>query len=238
MIEELRARFRTRFIETARGRVRRSLELLGSKEGAPELVTELHSLAGEAALLGLQELSDAARTGELSAKQWSEGQATGQLRCARAVRSVSQLVEAFAAEDPAPAGATVEEPAAAKRAHQVLVVDDSVLSGEQVADALSDAGVETRLATDRSTALAAIERQTPDLVVSDVNMPGVNLGELCAAMRARAGAPILVILLSGMPDDELAALARTVGADGYISKQLGTARIVERLTTTLLESKR
>ena len=74
MLEELRVRFRTRFIETARARVRRSLILLGNPGDAAELVAELHALAGEAAMLGLDEISETARSGEEAARRWDEGE--------------------------------------------------------------------------------------------------------------------------------------------------------------------
>src|SRR5690606_8942855 len=109
--------------------------------------------------------------------------------------------------------------------HRVLVVDDSPLSGEQIAGALEDAGVETRVATDREGAVAEMQSFAPAMVVSDVNMPGVDLGELCSAMREAAASPIIIILLSGMSDEELALRAQQVGADGYVSKQHGTQRI-------------
>ncbi|MEM9491814.1 MAG: response regulator [Myxococcota bacterium] len=107
MIEELRARFGPRFVATARERVRCSLELLSSTDGSAQLVNELHSLAGEAAMLGLNELSDAAREGEQEAKNWDKGSTTSKLYCARHIRVLSRLIEQFAAtvaqdEEPQP----------------------------------------------------------------------------------------------------------------------------------------
>ena len=64
MLEELRARFRNRFIDTARDRIRRCLTMLSESGRAMELASELHSLAGEAAMLGLDSISATARSGE------------------------------------------------------------------------------------------------------------------------------------------------------------------------------
>lgn len=236
MIDELRARFRTRFIDTARGRVRRALALIGEADGARELMTELHSLAGEAALLGLAEISEEARSGELAAKQWAEGDAAAKLRCVRAVRAVSRAVEDFAAADPdQPDDAPADRAGDSRR---VLVVDDSSLSGEQVADALARAGITTELAADADAALESVRRFAPRAVLSDVHMPGIELDRLCSDLRREAAGPLLIILLSGMADDRLAERAREVGADGYITKQRGTDFVVERLQLILEESNR
>jgi CheY-like chemotaxis protein/HPt (histidine-containing phosphotransfer) domain-containing protein len=242
MIETLRERFRTRFIDTARARVRRCLELLGQAEGAGSLEQEFHALAGEAAILGLTEISDAARGGERAAREWGAGDIAGKALCARAVRTLSRAVETFAAEPAQPdihAGASAATaPAGAVTEYRVLVIDDSVLSGEHITDALNDAGIKAELASDQPGALARLQALEPHLVLSDVHMPGIDLAELCRELRAAASGSILLILLSGMGENALAVRAGEVGADGYLSKQRGVAHVVERLKLILQESHR
>lgn len=238
MIEELRARFRTRFIETARGRVRLCLELLGKKHEARILETELHSLAGEAAMLGLEEICQAAREGELAARDWAQGNNAAQLRCARLVRTVSQRVEAFAAEEPA-----VDEEAGSDAVDEedntktrVLVIDDSAISGERLIDAVSDAGMRGRLVASSADALAAITSFAPEIVLSDVNMPGVDLASLCASLRQASAKPVFIILISGMSEDALAQRAKDVHADSYVTKEHGIEHVVEWLRQIRRES--
>jgi PleD family two-component response regulator len=262
MIDKLRERFRTRFIDTARARVRRCLELLGQAEGAGSLENEFHALAGEAAILGLTEISDAARSGERAAREWGTGDIASKALSARAVRTLSRAVEAFAAEpaepdseaagealtvpaaahrtatQPSAAGAPLTVPAETVTEYRVLVIDDSVLSGEHITDALTDAGIKAELASDQSGALARLQALEPHLVLSDVHMPGIDLAELCRELRALASTSILLILLSGMGEDALAVRAGEVGADGYLSKQRGVDHVVERLQLILRESYR
>lgn len=235
MQEELRARFRDRFIKTARERVKKSVGLLGSDDEAKTLMIELHSLAGEAALLGLKDISDSARKGELAARDWLEGDAAAKLRCVRLVRQVSRHVEAFAAlpAEPIPGE---EEPAEDNR--RVLVIDDSTLAGEHIADSLEDSGLETKLATDPNTAIAVVKEFDPGIVISDVNMPGVDLAELTKRLRAASRKPIKVVLLSGMTDSELAVCAADVRADGYISKQHGVDFVIKHVNKILERNKR
>ena len=236
MQDELRARFRTRFIDTARGRVKKSVGLLSSADGAKTLMTELHSLAGEAALLGLKDISGAARKGELAAREWLEGNVAAKLRCVRLVRQVSRHVEAFAAEPPEPIPG--DEPSASDNSRRVLVIDDSALAGEHIADSLEDSGLETKLATDPATAIAVVKEFEPRMVISDVNMPGVDLADLTRQLRSAARTPMQVVLLSGMNDSELAERAAEVGADGYISKQHGAEFVIEHVSKLLKGAKR
>lgn len=238
MLDELRARFRTRFIETARDRIRRSLSLLGGSDGAAQLVTELHSLAGEASMLGLDDIAEIARNGEDAAKQWQKGSSTAQVACARTMRTLSQRVEAFAAEPPEPFAA---EPAALQpepAGERMLIVDDSELASEQLAETLGSVGFHTRVALDQDAAVEAVQAFAPALVVSDVHMPGVDLGALCAALRAASRVPLIIILVSGRSEDELARVCLEVGADGFASKQQGTEHIVKRLQRALEEGRR
>lgn len=248
MLEELRARFRNRFIDTARDRIRRCLTMLSESGRAMELASELHSLAGEAAMLGLDSISDTARGGEDAARQWSAASTAAQVACARAVRTLRQQVEAFAAEpvagDAASAGGKTPSdglasgllgaPAAGRP--RILVVDDSPLAGEELADSLGRAGFEVRVAADRDAAVREIDGFAPALVLTDVQMPGVTPVSLCDALRAAAARPVKILLMSGRTDAELAIVARATQADGFVSKQHGTEHIVAHVRRTFQEA--
>jgi CheY-like chemotaxis protein/HPt (histidine-containing phosphotransfer) domain-containing protein len=241
MLEELRARFRNRFIDTARDRIRRCLTMLSESGRAMDLASELHSLAGEAAMLGLDSISATARSGEEAARQWNAASTAAQVACARAVRTLRQEVEAFAAEPPAgeaaspdartPSSGLVNTPgspldAPAPDRQRILVVDDSPLAGEELADSLGRAGFEVRVAADRDAAVREIHGFAPALVLTDVQMPGVTLVSLCDALRAATSRPLKILLMSGRTDDELAIVAGATRADGFVSKQHGTEHII------------
>ena len=275
MLDEMRQRFGPRFLETARVRIRRSLELLGKPTETKALITELHSLAGEASMLGLQALSDTARSGEQHAKEWAKGSTTAPLYCARSVRALSHQIEQFAAtlgtsntdttdatgksepagksdaadhpgQSPASSGATagatsdeapdgVPDRTRPGGAGRVLVIDDSHLVGDHLCDALGDLGIAARLAMTRDAGLAAMSEFTPVMVVCDVHMPGVDLAELCTALRNAAARTIYIMLISGMSEPELAKRTTEVGADGYVSKHAGITRVIEHLCAALQE---
>lgn len=246
MIDEMRARFGPRFIETARGRIRRSLELLGKPNETEQLITELHSLAGESAMLGLQKISDTARSGEKYAKEWAKGATTAKLYCARSVRSLSQQLEEFAAsveggqggksaDDSSPSGSESGASGSPSGRRRILVIDDSRLAGDHLCEALEENDIAARLAMTRESALTELAEFVPELIVCDVHMPGIDLDELCRALRSAAPQPISIELLSGMSEPELSRRAREVQADGYVSKHAGIDGVVSHLRAALAE---
>src|SRR5258708_29215293 len=66
----------------------------------------------------------------------------------------------------------------------VLVVDDGVANRELIQAYLSGIDCEVRFAVDGVSALAAIESDAPDLVLLDVQMPGVDGYEVCRRIKA------------------------------------------------------
>jgi CheY-like chemotaxis protein/HPt (histidine-containing phosphotransfer) domain-containing protein len=241
MLEELRARFRTRFIDTARDRIRRSLGKLGESSSAVDIAGELHSLAGEAAMLGFDAISLIARNGEAAARRWHAGSTAAQVECARIVRTLGREIEALSdTVGPMAAPGDVFRGRVPGRAtgsaQRVLVVDDSRLAGEELAESLGDAGFDVRIAADRDTAVRELDGFAPALVLTDVQMPGVAPAAMCRALRAAAPGPVMIMLMSGRTDAELASLARSADADGFISKQHGTDHIVAHVRRALQEA--
>jgi CheY-like chemotaxis protein len=80
--------------------------------------------------------------------------------------------------------------------HSVLIVDDEKNIADTVALILQDAGYAAKAAYDSSVALSMTREHIPDLIISDVLMPGINGIEL--AITARRQYPhCIVLLLSG-----------------------------------------
>ena len=97
----------------------------------------------------------------------------------------------------------------------VLVVDDhpAVLAALRIV--LEDAGYCVVTANDGWQALEAVNRHVPDVVVTDLQMPEMPGWELCRHLRA-LGITTPIIFMSAGPD--VAALAATSGADGWLAK--------------------
>ncbi len=80
----------------------------------------------------------------------------------------------------------------------VLVVDDEAAIADMLAACLADEGYAVRTVYDGAAALAEVERDPPDLVVSDVMMPGVGGDAVAMRLRERG---IPVVLMSAVRRD-------------------------------------
>lgn len=86
--------------------------------------------------------------------------------------------------------------------------------------------------------LLAAAGPAPDLVISDVKMPGLNGFKLCERLRADARfAHVPFLFLSGVDSDEGFLLGFEAGADGYLAKPIERLRLLEKVAE-LLERRR
>src|SRR5260370_15461285 len=86
----------------------------------------------------------------------------------------------------------------------VLVVDDGLANRELVQAYLSGLDCEVRLASDGASALEQIQQEPPDLVLLDVQMPGMDGYEVCRRIKADPRGPVapLVIINALHPTDD------------------------------------
>jgi CheY-like chemotaxis protein len=97
----------------------------------------------------------------------------------------------------------------------ILVVDDEPTIGEVVSAYLQRAGYETRVALDGPSALEAVAERSPDLIVLDLMLPGIDGLEVMRRVRDRTGA---VILLTAKGDESDRVIGLRLGADDYVVK--------------------
>lgn len=111
---------------------------------------------------------------------------------------------------------------------RVLVVDDHTVVAEALRTSVEREGFEVRAATSGEDALRAIAEDPPDIVLMDVNMPGIDGVE--TARRIRGEAPgTRVVMLSAFEDDLVKARALDAGAVGFLSKAGPMADLVGAL---------
>jgi DNA-binding response OmpR family regulator len=128
---------------------------------------------------------------------------------------------------------------AASSGPRVLVVDDEESILDFVEMGLRYEGFEVERELDGPAALAAIERRRPDLVVLDLNLPGLDGIEVCRQIRRRSDLPIIMLTARGDVDERVEGLE--AGADDYLPKPfkfkelLARVRAVLRRRTTLAE---
>jgi hypothetical protein len=104
MIDDLRTRFMRKFLDGASVRVTRGLEAI-SRDEPPAAWGQLHALAGEAAILGLPEIAEAARHGSVAARRWMDaGEVGARQECEQALRTLGAKVSQLDREDRAKNG--------------------------------------------------------------------------------------------------------------------------------------
>jgi CheY-like chemotaxis protein len=97
----------------------------------------------------------------------------------------------------------------------VLVIDDSDLSLELAATALEGADFDIRTLNTVANFDATVGDWRPDVILTDVKMPGISGVELCRFLKSRyETAHVPVVLFSAAPSAELAIMARECDADG------------------------
>jgi two-component system response regulator MprA len=117
----------------------------------------------------------------------------------------------------------------------VLVADDDRAVREALERALQLEGFEVDLAPDGDSTLAAVEKRTPDAVVLDVMMPGLDGLDVTRRLR-RAGnrVPILLLTARDAVGDRVEGL--DAGADDYLPKPFALEELVARLRALLRRS--
>jgi CheY-like chemotaxis protein len=113
----------------------------------------------------------------------------------------------------------------------VLVVEDSITQAEAIRAVLAENGLKVICAIDGPSGLKRAREARPDLVVMDVNMPGMDGFQVLDALKndpSTADIPIVMLTSSSTPDAALTGL--TAGAVDYIPKDVfATAVLVETL---------
>jgi CheY-like chemotaxis protein/anti-sigma regulatory factor (Ser/Thr protein kinase) len=123
-------------------------------------------------------------------------------------------------------------PTSALRGLRVLIVDDNPLTCELLTTILVREGAETSAATSAADALALLEKSAPDILVSDIAMPGTDGYELIRRVRSRSGdgladLPAVALTAYARPEDRERAIA--AGFDGHISKPAEPAEFIRFL---------
>ena len=116
----------------------------------------------------------------------------------------------------------------------VLVVDDGAANRELIEACLAGIRCEIRTAHDGITALAMIELSAPDLVLLDVQMPGMDGYEVCARIKARPRGRLLpVVMITALNRSQDRVLALDAGADDFMSKPVERIELVARVRAAL-----
>ena len=113
----------------------------------------------------------------------------------------------------------------------ILVVDDAPKIVKQARDYLEKGGFRVVVTGDGGTALALARHQRPDLVVLDLNLPGMDGLDVCRALRRESDVPIIMLTARVEETDRLIGLE--LGADDYITKPFSPRELVARVRAVM-----
>ena len=116
-------------------------------------------------------------------------------------------------------------------AAKILVVDDEPQIRRVLRSTLSAQGYVINEAKSGEEALEWVRKEQPDLILLDVNMPGMGGIEACREIRRGADAPIIMLTVRNAERDKVAAL--DAGADDYVVKPFGIEELLARIRAAL-----
>jgi len=117
---------------------------------------------------------------------------------------------------------------------RILVVDDQRSNLEMMAGVLKARGYEVLTAADGETALEQVRAASPDVVVSDILMPGVDGYDLCRRLRADPATALLpVVLVTSLDPQGERIKGIEAGADDFLAKPVNWEELFARVRSLL-----
>jgi len=114
---------------------------------------------------------------------------------------------------------------------RILVVDDEPELRRALRSTLCALGFVVADAETGEAALETLRGEKFDLILLDINMPGLSGLETCRAIRARSDVGILMLTVRDRAEDKIVAL--DAGADGYVTKPFDVNELLARIRATL-----
>lgn len=115
---------------------------------------------------------------------------------------------------------------------RILVVDDEPAIRRYLKTSLSAQGYEIAEAEDGESALVALKREQPDLLVLDLGLPGIDGLEVIRTLR-EAGSALPIVVVTVRSDEAGKVKALDLGADDYVTKPFGIEELLARIRTAL-----
>jgi two-component system KDP operon response regulator KdpE len=116
-------------------------------------------------------------------------------------------------------------------AERILVLDDETQITRVLRAALNAQGYDVLIANDPEEALLLFDEWKPDLLVTDLMMPGMTGVDVCRAIRRKSATPILVLSVRDQERSKVEAL--DAGADDYVTKPFNIQELLARVRAHL-----
>ena len=115
--------------------------------------------------------------------------------------------------------------------NKILIADDDPKILKLLKDLLNQEGFEVISANNGHEVLGQFNNATPDLIVLDVMMPGMDGFEVCRKIRAESSIPIIILSAKSETPDRITGL--TLGSDDYITKPFDSDELLLRIKSVL-----
>jgi CheY-like chemotaxis protein len=235
----------------------------GDQEVLKDVAFQVHDWIGEARLLGFEKLAAAItdlnevltswkttfrlhtqgaqlfswvnRLADISRRFATEPPSDRLLQDMKVLRSDlnSEMWSGEFGAEPTP---VTQQSKAAPDQRRILIFDDSPIICEVLSLELTTRGHIVALAGSLFEFERSLVEFRPDVIFLDINMPEVSGDNVCRDLRTRGETEhVPIVLLSSLPDEELAQLAQAAGATGYLSKQRGMDELIKYLDELLTE---
>jgi DNA-binding NarL/FixJ family response regulator len=125
-----------------------------------------------------------------------------------------------------------------KKRDVALVVDDSPETLRLLTDALDDAGMTVMVALDGASAMRIVEQITPDIVLLDAVMPGMDGFETCRRLKRDAGLDgVPIIFMTGLAETEHIVRGLEAGGVDYVTKPIVVEEMLARIRVHLANAR-
>ena len=114
---------------------------------------------------------------------------------------------------------------------KILIVDDDENIAELISLYMTKECFETKIVYDGESALREFETFSPDLILLDLMLPGIDGYQVCREVRQKSQTPIIMLSAKGEVFDKVLGLE--LGADDYLEKPFDTKELVARVTVNL-----
>ncbi len=118
----------------------------------------------------------------------------------------------------------------------ILIIDDDEKLNRLLTDFLREFGFKTLTATHPEEGLKKLNQKSPDLVILDVMLPGIDGFEVCKTIRQYSLVPIIMLTARGELMDKVVGLE--LGADDYLPKPFEPRELVARIHSILRRAKK
>lgn len=112
-----------------------------------------------------------------------------------------------------------------------MIIEDEPMMREELEQIMRKAGYDVYTVSSFSDAAEQVTRFCPDLVVLDINLPGISGFQICREIKQKSPVPVLVLTSRDGMGDELHAL--DLGADEYLTKPCRKERLLARIANVL-----